>query len=63
MAPGRRGVVYGATGAYDPIMSTRRHVLLALLLMVVASGGAAYQATAATHAPAGDGLRLFCPLH
>ena len=52
-----------AAGAYDPIVSTRRHVLLALLLMVVASGGAAYQATAATHASAGDGVRLFCPLH
>jgi hypothetical protein len=44
-------------------MSTRRHVLLALLLAVVASGGAAYQATAATHASASDGLRLVCPLH
>ena len=28
-------------------MSTRRHVLLALVLMVIASGGAAYQASAA----------------
>jgi hypothetical protein len=44
-------------------MSTRRHVVLALLLAAVASGGAAYQATAATHTSPGDGLRLVCPLH
>ncbi len=44
-------------------MRTRLHALLALLLAVVASGGAAYQATAATHASPGDGLRLVCPLH
>jgi hypothetical protein len=44
-------------------MSTRRHVLLALLLAVVASGGAAYQATAAPHASPGERLRLVCPLH
>ncbi|MEA2133344.1 MAG: hypothetical protein QOC68_1253 [Solirubrobacteraceae bacterium] len=44
-------------------MRTRSHVLLALLLAVVASGGAAYQAAAATHTSAGDGLRLVCPLH
>jgi hypothetical protein len=45
-------------------MSTRRHVLLALVLMVIASGGAAYQASAATHSgSAGDTLRLVCPLH
>jgi hypothetical protein len=45
-------------------MSTRRHVLLALVLMVIASGGAAYQASAATHpGSADDTLRLVCPLH
>jgi hypothetical protein len=44
-------------------MRTRCHVLLALLLAVVASGGAAYQANGATHASAGEGLRLVCPLH
>jgi hypothetical protein len=44
-------------------MSTRRHILLALVLAAVASGGAAYQAAAATHASATDGLQLVCPLH
>jgi hypothetical protein len=44
-------------------MRTRSHVLLALLLAVIASGGAAYQAAAATHASPSDGLRLICPLH
>ena len=44
-------------------MSARRHVLLALLLTVAATGGAAWQATAASEASPGDGLRLVCPLH
>jgi hypothetical protein len=45
-------------------MSVRRHVLLALVLTVAATGGAAYQASAATHSgTAGDTLRLVCPLH
>jgi hypothetical protein len=44
-------------------MSVRRHVLLALLLTIAATGGAAYQASAATHSGAGDTLRLVCPLH
>jgi hypothetical protein len=44
-------------------MRTRLHALVALLLAIVASGGVAYQASAATHASPSDGLRLICPLH
>jgi hypothetical protein len=45
-------------------MSVRRHVFVALLLTIAATGGVAYQASAATHAgSAGDTLRLVCPLH
>ena len=45
-------------------MSVRLHVLVALLLTIAATAGAAYQASAATHAgSAGDTLRLVCPLH
>ena len=45
-------------------MSTRHHVLVAVLLMFLATGGAAFQASAATHSgSAGDTLRLICPLH
>jgi hypothetical protein len=45
-------------------MSVRRHVLLALVLAIAATGGAAYQASAAAHSgAAGDTLRLVCPLH
>ena len=45
-------------------MSVRRHVVLAVLLTIAASGGAAYQASAATHSDAaGDTFRLVCPLH
>jgi hypothetical protein len=38
-------------------------VLVALLLTLAATGGAAWQATAASEAAASDGLRLVCPLH
>jgi hypothetical protein len=44
-------------------MSVRIHVLLALLLMLAATGGAAYQASAAARSTAGDTFRLVCPLH
>lgn len=45
-------------------MSTRRHVLVALLLTIAATGGAAWQASAATESgSASSGLRLVCPLH
>ena len=45
-------------------MSVRRHVILALLLTIAATGGAAYQATAATGSDtAASSLRLVCPLH
>ena len=44
-------------------MSVRLHVLIALLLVVLATGGAAYQASAATDGAAGDSFRLVCPLH
>ena len=45
-------------------MSARRHVLVAFLLTIAATGGAAWQATAATQSgSAGDTLRLVCPLH
>jgi len=41
-------------------MSVRRHVVLALVLAITATGGVAWQASAAT--PGGT-LRLVCPLH
>ena len=45
-------------------MSVRRHVILALLLTIAATGGAAYQASAATDSDsATSSLRLVCPLH
>jgi hypothetical protein len=45
-------------------MSVRRHVILALLLTILASGGAAYQASAATGSGSAESsLRLVCPLH
>jgi hypothetical protein len=45
-------------------MSVRRHVFVALLLTIAATGGVAYEASAATHSgAAGDALRLICPLH
>ena len=45
-------------------MSARRHVLVALLLTIAATGGAAWQASAATEAGSGtSSLRLVCPLH
>jgi hypothetical protein len=44
-------------------MSVRVHVLIALLLMIAATGGAAYQASAAGRSAAGDTFRLVCPLH
>jgi hypothetical protein len=45
-------------------MSVRRHVILALLLTIAATGGVAYQASAATGSDAaGSSLRLICPLH
>ena len=44
-------------------MSARRHVLVALLLTIAATGGAAWQASAATDAGVGSELRLVCPLH
>ena len=45
-------------------MSVRRHVLVALLLTIAATGGAVYQASAATVSDsASSGLRLVCPLH
>ena len=45
-------------------MSVRAHVLVALLLVILATGGAAYQASAATDSgSAGSSLRLVCPLH
>ena len=45
-------------------MSARRHVLVALLLTIAATGGAAWQASAATGSgsPSSE-LRLVCPLH
>jgi hypothetical protein len=48
----------------EPGMSVRRHVLVALLLTILATGGAAYQASAATGSDsAASSLRLVCPLH
>ena len=47
-------------------MSARRHVLVALLLTIAATGGAAWQASAATESGSGSAtssLRLVCPLH
>lgn len=45
-------------------MSVRRHVLVALLLTIAATGGAAWQASAATGSDsATSSLRLVCPLH
>ena len=45
-------------------MSVRRHVILALLLTLAATGGAAYQASAAAElGSAASSLRLVCPLH
>ena len=45
-------------------MSVRRHVLVALLLTIAATGGAAWQASAATGSGSpGSELRLVCPLH
>ncbi|MEO8689561.1 MAG: hypothetical protein ABI611_15285 [Solirubrobacteraceae bacterium] len=45
-------------------MSVRRHVILALVLMIAATGGAAYEASAATGSgSAASSLRLVCPLH
>ena len=44
-------------------MSVRRHVFVALLLTIAATGGVAYQASAATRTSAGDTFRLVCPLH
>ena len=46
-------------------MSTRRHVLVALLLTIAATGGAAWQASAATGSGSAEraSLRLVCPLH
>ena len=45
-------------------MSVRLHVLVALLLTIAATGGAAYQASAATaSAPPASTFRLVCPLH
>jgi hypothetical protein len=44
--------------------SVRRHVLVALLLTIAATGGAVYQASAATGSgSASSSLRLVCPLH
>jgi hypothetical protein len=44
-------------------MSVRLHVFVALLLTIAATGGAAYQASAAAPGSAGVSLRLVCPLH
>ena len=45
-------------------MSVRRHVIIALLLTIAATGGAAWQASAATGSgSATSELRLVCPLH
>jgi len=68
--PGRRGgaspdprTPCPAVGA-ERGMSARRHVLVALLLTIAATGGAAWQATAATGSDsATSSLRLVCPLH
>ena len=45
-------------------MSVRRHVVLALVLAITATGGVAWQASAATPGGSpGSTLRLVCPLH